>query len=150
MNRKQLVAGTLMLAFVGMACLSQPGFTYTKGACRDDMEKLCPGVKGKESRQCLNQHEAELSAACKQNIAEVKERVKERADEVKKVCQADVQKFCSDVKPGEGRIVHCLKAHAPDLSAACRKEMGKNRKMMRPRQGDAATPPAPGTPPAEK
>jgi Cysteine rich repeat len=38
-------------------------------------------------------------------------------------CKADVQKFCGDVKPGQGRIIDCLKAHAPDLSDSCRTKM---------------------------
>ena len=35
-------------------------------------------------------------------------------------CKADVQKFCSDVQEGQGRIIACLKAHGPDLSPGLR------------------------------
>jgi hypothetical protein len=37
------------------------------------------------------------------------------------VCDADVKKFCSDVKQGGGRIQACLKEHAKDLSPECAK-----------------------------
>lgn len=37
-------------------------------------------------------------------------------------CAADVQKFCSDIQPGNGRIVACLKAHENDLSGACKQQ----------------------------
>jgi hypothetical protein len=36
-------------------------------------------------------------------------------------CMPDIKAFCKDVKPGEGRIVRCLKQHENELSEACRK-----------------------------
>jgi hypothetical protein len=35
-------------------------------------------------------------------------------------CAGDFHKFCSDVQAGGGRAVACLRAHAADLSPACR------------------------------
>ena len=35
-------------------------------------------------------------------------------------CHADRQKFCKDVKPGEGRVRACLNEHQADLSAKCK------------------------------
>jgi hypothetical protein len=35
-------------------------------------------------------------------------------------CQADVEKLCKDVKPGEGRIFSCLAKHMGEVSAGCR------------------------------
>jgi cysteine rich repeat protein len=35
-------------------------------------------------------------------------------------CAADVKRFCGDVKPGQGAIVKCMKAHEAELSPACR------------------------------
>src|SRR5207247_3758461 len=35
-------------------------------------------------------------------------------------CAADVKKFCGDVKPGQGAIAKCMKAHEAELSPACR------------------------------
>jgi hypothetical protein len=35
-------------------------------------------------------------------------------------CGGDFQKFCSDVQPGGGRAATCLRAHAADLTPACR------------------------------
>ena len=42
-----------------------------------------------------------------------------------KPCADDIAKFCKDVKPGEGRIVACLKEHQNDLSASCKEKMEK-------------------------
>jgi len=35
-------------------------------------------------------------------------------------CKADAEKLCKDVKPGEGRIIACLKSHDAELSAECK------------------------------
>jgi hypothetical protein len=35
-------------------------------------------------------------------------------------CAADAKKFCGDVKPGQGAIAKCMKAHEAELSPACR------------------------------
>jgi len=35
-------------------------------------------------------------------------------------CAEDAAKFCKDVKPGEGRVLACLKEHEKELSQACR------------------------------
>jgi len=42
-------------------------------------------------------------------------------------CKADIEKFCKNVKPGEGRIVKCLKEHQEELSPECQ-ERGKAAK----------------------
>jgi len=34
-------------------------------------------------------------------------------------CAADVKKFCGDVKPGQGAVAKCMKAHEAELSPAC-------------------------------
>jgi hypothetical protein len=35
-------------------------------------------------------------------------------------CANDVKKFCGKLDPGEGRIFHCMDAHKPQLTQACR------------------------------
>jgi hypothetical protein len=35
-------------------------------------------------------------------------------------CKADIEKFCKDVKKGEGRIIKCLKEHQSELSPECK------------------------------
>jgi len=34
-------------------------------------------------------------------------------------CQADIQQYCADVKPGGGAIATCLKKHKSSLSSSC-------------------------------
>jgi len=34
-------------------------------------------------------------------------------------CKADLEKYCKDVKPGDGRLLACLYAHSDKISARC-------------------------------
>jgi hypothetical protein len=92
-----------------------------QGPCADDVAKFCKDVQpgGGRILHCMKEHENDLSPACKQHIAAVKERVKE----AQAACHDDVMRFCKDVKPGGGRIINCLKEHANELSPECKSKM---------------------------
>lgn len=49
----------------------------------------------------------------------------------RKACAEDVKRLCAGIKPGEGRIVQCLKEHAQDLSSTCAQTM-QQRGARRP------------------
>jgi len=38
---------------------------------------------------------------------------------VTKACEADIKQYCSQVTPGEGRLLHCAAAHEDKLSGQC-------------------------------
>jgi Cysteine rich repeat len=40
-----------------------------------------------------------------------------------RVCHEDAKKFCSDVRPGGGRIYNCLTSHNAELAPACRERL---------------------------
>lgn len=112
---------------------------WVKGACKADVEKLCPGVKpGKGAiRDCLKQHESELSAVCQNNIKMAKERMEQRKAEITAACKADTDQFCKDITPGEGREMACLHAHNDKISQGC-----KDALKMRHEKGGAPAAPA--------
>lgn len=95
-------------------------------ACRADVQKLCKGVQSGRGRivKCLNQHESELSAACRENIAAAKAEGKELA----KACKPDAQKLCQGIRPGKGRIASCLREHHDQLSGACSEKIAQSEK----------------------
>jgi len=42
-----------------------------------------------------------------------------------RACRSDVKKYCQGVKPGEGRIIACLKENSSKLSPACAERLAK-------------------------
>ena len=46
-----------------------------------------------------------------------------------RACAEDAKKFCSDVKPGGGKVYQCLTAHETELAPACNERLkaGKAR-----------------------
>jgi len=103
-------------------------------ACSADVEALCKTACNREEGQicggkvlrCLTDHRAELkSESCKQEVLyfEKMEVTDFRNDVILAAsCRTDVDKFCPNVDPGEGRIHECLRNHRKELSEACRKE----------------------------
>jgi hypothetical protein len=57
-------------------------------------------------------------------------------DNASQPCHDDVQKFCADVKPGQGGVAKCLKKHRSDLSESC-KSFLKNMKAAAENARDA-------------
>jgi hypothetical protein len=106
------------LLFCGFVSVGVAQALSQGGACKADEEKFCKDVKQGQGRivRCMKAHENELSQACKEQIAE--EREKEQ--EFVRSCRADDTKFCKDVKRGGGRIINCLKQHEAELSQACK------------------------------
>jgi len=40
-----------------------------------------------------------------------------------KPCADEIEKFCKDVRPGDGRMVQCLRDHNSELSTVCREKV---------------------------
>jgi hypothetical protein len=110
---------------VSAACNAQRAeFKEDVEACRADAAKLCPGVApGPAHMQCMRAHEDQLSPECKQLAGHIREGHKQQMRAARAACEPDVEKFCAQVKPGEGRVIACLKEHQSDLSAACASQM---------------------------
>ncbi|MFL5309943.1 MAG: cysteine rich repeat-containing protein [Myxococcales bacterium] len=123
---RSTVAGVLIL-------LTASAMWAAEHPCKEDAARLCQGVEPGEGRilQCLKQHEADLSPACKQK----RDSFRERMQEIRAACEEDARKFCAGVQPGGGRIASCLQQHESDLSEACRNEGRKIGEERRERRG---------------
>jgi len=92
-----------------------------RGACRADVQRLCgdvqPGSGGR--RECLRQHQSELSPQCQERIGQMRQRVAQ----LREACGGDVQRLCSGVQRGHGAVARCMREHESELSSQCREGM---------------------------
>ncbi len=114
-----------------------------RGACRADVEKLCKGVEPGEGRlaHCMKEHESEISPGCKEHMAKMHEAMQKRMQAFNEACKGDVEKYCKDVKPGEGRMAGCLRKNEASLSAGCKEQMtqmDERREHMHKRMQEVA------------
>jgi hypothetical protein len=92
--------------------------------CQEDVKQHCPGL-GKNSQKifmCLGAYEAQLTPQCKQGILEASLAIKTGAAALEysiSACEADADKHCLEVQPGEGRLLRCLKANQTEVSNQC-------------------------------
>ena len=93
-------------------------------SCDADAAILCPGLplNSQKSFMCLMAYEDNLSMGCKIGIVEAAialEMGMIAIDYSIKACEADADKHCLNVEPGEGRIVSCLRKNESKLTKEC-------------------------------
>ena len=93
-------------------------------SCDADAAILCPGLplNSQKSFMCLSAYEDNLSLDCKIGIVEAAialEMGMLAIDYSIKACEADADKHCESVEPGEGRIVGCLRKNESKLTKEC-------------------------------
>jgi hypothetical protein len=114
-----------MAMVVGLGFWAVPQAFADRGACKDDVAKFCKDVQPGQGRimQCMKEHENELSPGCKANLAEMQK----KRHEAREDCKDDVIRFCSNIKPGGGKIIHCLKEHETELTPQCKAKLQAHR-----------------------
>ena len=123
-----MTARTLTFAAaLAAAALALPALA--QGPCAADAQRLCQGIPpgGGRIHACLKSNPDKLSPACRQNL----QQAENRAREIHAACQADVWQFCQGIRPGQGRILACLKSHEAELSPPCRDEFARAREKVR-------------------
>ncbi|MEM8636707.1 MAG: cysteine rich repeat-containing protein [Pseudomonadota bacterium] len=86
-------------------------------ACEADITTYCSNVEPGHGRisACLYAHEDKVSDACDAATTEVSDVIDiffSRLREISIACGDDVQKHCSGVEVGGGRMISCLRAEA--------------------------------------
>jgi hypothetical protein len=121
--RNALISTAIALLAVGFATNAFAQARKGDGPCAEDAKKFCASEKpgGGRIAKCMKSHESELSSACRSEI----KRAEERIEQVKEECNADAKKFCQGIRPGQGRILACLKSHQAELAPACAAEFNR-------------------------
>jgi hypothetical protein len=124
--RKAVVSTAFALLTAALATGSYAQARKADGPCAEDAKKLCGNEKPGEGRiaRCMKGHEAELSPACQSAM----KAAHEKAEQVRDDCKGDAQKFCQGIRPGQGRILACLKSHQAELTPACAADLKRGHK----------------------
>jgi hypothetical protein len=60
------------------------------------------------------------SASAQTDITKaIQEKLAAEAAKLENSCAEDIKKYCSDVTPGEGRMIYCMQAHEDKISPKC-------------------------------
>jgi len=123
------IAAALGLAS-GPARAAEDLFTQVKKACGTELNTICKGItpgKG-HAVACLYAYEDKVSDHCAvtmyRAVAELQQAVatlKYAATE----CREDLEKYCGDVQPGQGRGLACIEKNEAGVSQRCKDAMKK-------------------------
>jgi len=92
--------------------------------CTDEIQRFCADVQPGKGRivECLRRHEAQLSPACVQRIADFAATIN---TPVGRACREDWAALCYHPRAATDRqaMLDCVKAHRAKVSAGCRKAL---------------------------
>ena len=96
--------------------------------CVDDLVTHCSSVTAGEGRviACIYAHEDKLSGRCTATLNDVRLRLHDIQSMVGYAagqCLEDVEKHCSNVETGDGRLIRCLRYAGKAVSEKCRTEI---------------------------
>ncbi len=98
--------------------------TVTRG-CKVELKKYCDKITPGEGRvlACLYANEDKLSGRCDYALYDAAaqlERFVSTMVYVASECDADLDKYCSSIAPGEGRLLQCLDNKSKKVSKRCK------------------------------
>jgi Cysteine rich repeat len=101
--------------------------TVAKG-CDKELKTYCKDVTPGEGRvlACLYAHEDKLSGQCEYALYDAAvqlERVINALAYAANECRDDLAKFCSDIKPGEGRLLQCIDKNDAKIGKRCKQAL---------------------------
>ena len=97
-------------------------------SCAGDIKTYCSQVTAGEGRLalCVLAHEDKISDGCYSAILDFADRIELAVSNVWRAgeaCDADIEKQCGQVEPGEGRIAQCLIDNKAKLDSSCSAEV---------------------------
>ncbi len=115
MKRRMMIVGLGML--LTALCGASPSRAVTE-PCRAEMDKFCKDVTAGGGRvlKCLQEHDADLSAACRAHVNTASQFM---------ACLDDVMRLCPRAQPGGAQAMKCLRANQGKLSDECKHELAK-------------------------
>ena len=118
-----LIAFSLLVA--GRAEAAEDLVAGLKKACNKELTTFCKGVPPGEGRilACLYAFEDKVSDKCIYALYDASLQLEQAVAALKfaaSECKGDLEKFCANVKPGQGRGLACLNKNDKALSQTCK------------------------------
>lgn len=103
---------------------------YVQDNCEADAREFCSKVTPGEGRllMCALAHEDKISDGCGEAIFDAMVELGDTVNFMQLAvddCEADIEKACADVEPGEGRIAQCLINNKAKISASCQEAVAE-------------------------
>jgi hypothetical protein len=101
--------------------------TFMQG-CNIELETYCKDVMPGDGRviACIYAHEDKLSGRCENALYDSAQQLEDAVAALTYLateCDADIEKHCANIEPGEGRIMDCMEPHLKTVSKRCQKAM---------------------------
>ena len=118
----------MVLVFSGVVSAQQKLIDSVAKGCDKELKTYCKDVTPGEGRvlACLYAHEDKLSSQCEYALYDAAaqlERALNALTYVANECRDDLTKFCSDIKPGEGRLLQCIDKNDAKVSGRCKQAL---------------------------
>jgi hypothetical protein len=118
----------MVLMFSGVVSAQQTLIDSVAKGCDKELKTYCKDVTPGEGRvlACLYAFEDKLSAQCEYALYDAAaqlERAVAALSYTVNECRDDLKKYCSDIKPGQGRLLKCIEKNDAKVSSRCKSAM---------------------------
>ena len=122
-----ILAITLLL-FSGTSVLAADLVQTVVNGCKQELETYCKGVTPGQGRvlACLYARSDKLSGQCEYALYDAAaqlERAVAALSYAVNECKDDLQKLCSGVPAGQGRLLNCLEKNDSQVSGRCKQAL---------------------------
>jgi hypothetical protein len=118
----------LVLVFSGVVSAQQSLIDSVVKGCDKELKTYCKDVTPGEGRglACLYAHEDKLSGQCEYALYDAAaqlERVINVLAYTANECREELTKYCSDIEPGQGRLLQCIEKNDAKVSKRCKQAL---------------------------
>lgn len=118
----------MVLVFSGVVSAQQALVDSVVKGCDKELKTYCKDVTPGEGRglACLYAFSDKLSAQCEYALYDAAvqlERAVAALSYTVNECRDDLTKYCSDIKPGEGRLLQCIDKNDAKVSSRCKQAL---------------------------
>jgi hypothetical protein len=118
----------MVLVFSGVVSAQDTAIEGVAKGCEKEFSTYCKDVIPGEGRglACLYAYSDKLSAKCEYALYDAAVQLERAINAVAYTvneCRVDLKTYCSDIKPGEGRLLKCIEKNDAKVSKRCKQAL---------------------------